>query len=81
MADNYSSSSPAPALEKTSRLLHHGVVRGLDSTMESPMFEGRFGRMFRSFLRQAPDWTPEPSFLNKDQKFGMAELIKQAIKQ
>ncbi len=34
-----------------------------------------------SFLRQAPDWTPEPSFLNKDKKFGMAELIKQAIKQ
>jgi len=48
MADNQSSSSPAPALEKTSRLLHHGVIRGLDSTVESPMFEGRFGRMFRT---------------------------------
>lgn len=33
-----------------------------------------------SFLRQAPGWTPEKSFLNKDGKFGMAELIKQAIK-
>lgn len=33
-----------------------------------------------SFLRQAPDWTPEPSFLNKDKKFGIAELIKRAVK-
>ncbi|MCG3145342.1 MAG: hypothetical protein HONDAALG_02932 [Gammaproteobacteria bacterium] len=48
MANNLSSSSPAPAQEKTSRPLHHGVMRGLDSTAGSPMFEGRFGRMFRS---------------------------------
>ncbi|MDX2030214.1 MAG: heme peroxidase family protein [Blastocatellia bacterium] len=33
-----------------------------------------------SFLRQDPGWTPEKSFLNKDGKFGMAELIKQARK-
>src|SRR5262249_55431914 len=48
MADNQSSSSPAPALEMTSRPQHHGVMRGLDSTSGSPMFEGRFGRIFRS---------------------------------
>lgn len=33
-----------------------------------------------SFLQQQPDWTPNPAFLNKDKKFGIAELIKQAIK-
>lgn len=33
-----------------------------------------------SFLRQDPFWTPNPAFLNKDKNFGMAELIKQAIK-
>ena len=33
-----------------------------------------------SFLRQAPDFTPDPAFLNADKKFGMAELIKQALK-
>jgi hypothetical protein len=33
-----------------------------------------------SFLSQDPEWTPDPSFLNNDKKFGMAELIKQAIK-
>ena len=33
-----------------------------------------------SFLRQSPEWTPNPAFLNKDKKFGVAELIKQAIK-
>ncbi len=33
-----------------------------------------------SFLSQDPYWTPNPAFLNKDKKFGMAELIKQAIK-
>lgn len=32
-----------------------------------------------SFLSQYPSWKPEPSFTNKG-KFGMAELIKQAIK-
>src|SRR5262245_56120023 len=48
MADNQSVSSPTPESEKTSRPLRHGVLRGLDSTAESPMFEGRFGRMFRT---------------------------------
>lgn len=33
-----------------------------------------------SFLNQDPFWTPNPAFLNKDKKFGFAELIKQAIK-
>jgi hypothetical protein len=47
MANDLSSEAPAPAQE-TARPLHHGVMRGLDSTLESPMFEGRFGRMFRS---------------------------------
>jgi hypothetical protein len=50
MADQTNNSPTAPGLarEKTSRPLHHGVMRGLDSTVQSPMFEGRFGRMFRT---------------------------------
>ncbi len=32
-----------------------------------------------SFLSQAPGWKPDPAFTVKG-KFGMAELIKQAIK-
>lgn len=33
-----------------------------------------------SYLNRDPLWTPKKKFLNKDKKFGMAELIKQAIK-
>jgi hypothetical protein len=33
-----------------------------------------------SFLRQSPEWKPNPAFTRKDGTFGMAELIKQAIK-
>ncbi|MEO6726653.1 MAG: heme peroxidase family protein [Blastocatellia bacterium] len=33
-----------------------------------------------SFLRQSPGWTPNPAMTKKDGTFGIAELIKQAIK-
>src|SRR5678816_1255779 len=52
MAEDQTSGAPTPAHEKTTRPLHHGVMRGLDSTLESPLLEGRFGRMFRT-LRPA----------------------------
>ena len=33
-----------------------------------------------SFLRQAPEWQPDKAFCNKNKEFGMAELIKLAMK-
>src|SRR4051794_3528255 len=33
---------------KSNQPRNHGIVRGLDKVPSSPLFEGRFGRMFRS---------------------------------
>jgi len=40
-------STDSPQSKMTQRPRFHGILRGLESTLESSLFQGRFGRMFR----------------------------------
>lgn len=62
-----SAQTGAATSAKTPRPQFHGVLRGLDSTLESPMFEGRFGRMFRTL--------PAAKFFVEDLDALAAEMV------
>jgi Animal haem peroxidase len=57
--------------------LHLGAVGG---RIVAEVFAGLLFGDSHSFLRQSPTWRPDAAFCNKNNKFGMAELIKLAIK-
>lgn len=61
--------------DKTPLLL--GLVGG---RIVAEVFIGLLLGDSHSFLSRDPLWTPKKEFLNKDKNFGMADLIKQAIK-
>src|SRR5947209_20211467 len=44
-----------PAGEPMARYFHGSELRGLNAVSRSPLFEGRFGRMFRNLPPLLPD--------------------------